>query len=41
MSDFMYEEPFSLQKDDTQYRKITSEYVKKEKMGYKPKLWNP
>lgn len=33
MSDFMYEEPFSLQKDDTQYRKITSEYVKKEKMG--------
>src|SRR5690606_1815925 len=33
MIDFIYQDPFPIQKDDTQYRKITSDYVKLEKLG--------
>ena len=33
MSDFIYQDSFPIQKDDTQYRKITSDYVKVEKLG--------
>lgn len=31
--DFKYAEPFQIQKDDTEYKKITSDYVKVEKLG--------
>ena len=31
--DFIYQEPFPILKDDTQYKKITSDYVKVEKLG--------
>lgn len=31
--DFQYQEPYPILKDDTQYRKITSDYVKVEKLG--------
>ncbi len=31
--EFKYSEPFQIQKDDTQYRKISSDYVKVEKLG--------
>jgi fumarate hydratase class I len=31
--DFIYQEPFPILKDDTQYKKITSDYVKVEKIG--------
>lgn len=31
--DFKYAEPFQISKDDTQYRKLTSDYVKVEKTG--------
>lgn len=31
--DFIYQEPYPIQKDDTQYKKISSEYVKVEKLG--------
>ena len=30
---FNYAEPFQIQKDDTQYKKLTSDYVKVEKLG--------
>jgi len=33
MSDFIYQDSFPIQKDDTQYRKISSDYVKVEKLG--------
>lgn len=31
--DFIYQDPYPIQKDDTQYKKISSEYVKVEKLG--------
>ena len=31
--DFFYQDPYPIQKDDTQYKKISSEYVKVEKLG--------
>lgn len=31
--EFRYQEPFPIQKDDTQYKKLTSDYVKVEKLG--------
>jgi fumarate hydratase class I len=31
--DFIYQDPCPILKDDTQYRKITSDYVKVEKLG--------
>lgn len=31
--DFIYQDPYTILKDDTQYRKITSDYVKVEKLG--------
>lgn len=31
--DFNYQEPFPILKDDTQYKKLTSDYVKVEKLG--------
>ncbi len=31
--DFIYQEPFPILKDDTQYKKISSDYVKVEKLG--------
>jgi fumarate hydratase class I len=31
--DFIYQDPYPILKDDTQYRKITSDYVKVEKLG--------
>lgn len=31
--DFIYQEPFPIEKDDTQYKKITSDYVTVEKLG--------
>lgn len=33
MIDFLYQDSFPIQKDDTQYRKISSDYVKIEKLG--------
>ena len=33
MTDFSYQNPFPLSKDDTEYRKISSDYVKVEKFG--------
>src|SRR5690554_6533263 len=33
MIDFIYQDPYPVTKDDTQYRKITSDYVKVEKLG--------
>ena len=33
MIDFIYQDSFPVQKDDTQYRKITSDYVKVEQLG--------
>jgi fumarate hydratase class I len=33
MSEFFYQEPFPIQKDDTEYRKITSDYVSVEQIG--------
>ncbi|MCO6161958.1 fumarate hydratase [Flavobacterium sp. NRK F7] len=31
--DFIYQEPFPIEKDDTQYKKISSDYVKVDKIG--------
>ncbi|WP_445456028.1 fumarate hydratase [Flavobacterium sp. HNIBRBA15423] len=31
--DFIYQDPYPIEKDDTQYKKITSDYVKVEKLG--------
>ncbi|MGH2666592.1 fumarate hydratase [Flavobacterium sp.] len=31
--DFIYQDPYPILKDDTQYRKITSDFVKMEKLG--------
>ena len=31
--DFIYQDPYPILKDDTQYRKITSDFVKVEKLG--------
>lgn len=31
--EFQYQEPFPILKDDTQYKKLTSNYVKVEKLG--------
>ena len=31
--DFIYQDPYPILKDDTQYRKITSDFVKTEKLG--------
>ena len=31
--DFIYQEPYPILKDDTQYRKITSDFIKSEKLG--------
>lgn len=31
--DFMYQDPYPIQKDDTQYKKISSDFVKIEKLG--------
>lgn len=31
--EFQYQEPFPILKDDTQYKKLTSDYVKVEKLG--------
>lgn len=31
--DFIYQDPYPILKDDTQYKKITSDYVKVEKLG--------
>jgi len=31
--DFIYQDPYPIQKDDTTYKKISSEYVKVEKLG--------
>jgi len=31
--DFIYQDPYPILKDDTQYKKISSEYVKVEKLG--------
>lgn len=31
--DFLYQDPYPITKDDTQYRKITSDYVKVEQLG--------
>ena len=33
MIDFIYQDPYPILKDDTQYRKITSDFVKFEKFG--------
>ena len=33
MADFLYQEPFPIQRDNTEYRKITSDHVRVEKMG--------
>src|SRR5690554_6352281 len=33
MIDFIYQDPYPVTKDDTQYRKITSDYVKVERLG--------
>lgn len=33
MIDFLYQDPYPILKDDTQYRKITSDYVSVEKIG--------
>jgi len=33
MIDFIYQDPYPILKDDTQYRKITSDFVKVEKFG--------
>lgn len=33
MAEFIYQKPFPILKDDTEYRKITSEYVRVEKYG--------
>ncbi len=31
--DFLYQDPYPIQKDDTQYKKISSDFVKVEKLG--------
>ena len=31
--DFIYQDPYPILKDDTQYRKITSDFVKVEQFG--------
>ena len=31
--DFFYQDPYPIQKDDTQYRKISSDFIKIEKLG--------
>ncbi len=31
--DFIYQDPYPILKDDTQYRKISSDFVKTEKLG--------
>lgn len=31
--DFIYQDPYPILKDDTQYKKITSDYVSVEKIG--------
>jgi fumarate hydratase class I len=31
--DFIYQDPYPILKDDTQYKKITSDYVSVEKLG--------
>ena len=31
--DFIYQDPYPILKDDTQYKKITSDYVKTEQLG--------
>lgn len=31
--DFFYQDPYPIQKDDTQYRKISSDFIKLEKLG--------
>ncbi|WP_445710372.1 fumarate hydratase [Flavobacterium sp.] len=31
--DFIYQDPYPIEKDDTQYKKISSDYVKVEKLG--------
>ena len=33
MIDFIYQDPYPIEKDDTTYRKISSDYVKIEKLG--------
>ena len=33
MIDFIYQDPYPILKDDTQYRKITSDFVKVEQFG--------
>ncbi len=33
MADFFYQDPYPIQRDNTEYRKITSEYVKTEQLG--------
>ena len=33
MTDFIYQNPFTLLKDNTKYRKISSDFVKVEKLG--------
>ena len=33
MIDFIYQDPYPIEKDDTAYRKLTSDYVKIEKLG--------
>ena len=31
--DFIYQDPYPILKDDTQYKKLTSDYVKVEQLG--------
>ena len=31
--DFLYQDPYPILKDDTQYKKLTSDYVKVEQLG--------
>ena len=31
--DFIYQDPYPIEKDDTQYKKISSDFVKVEKLG--------
>jgi fumarate hydratase class I len=33
MADFFYQDPYPLLRDNTEYRKVTSDYVKVEKLG--------
>ena len=33
MIDFLYKEPYPILKDETQYRKISSDFVKGDKLG--------